>query len=213
MKWSEKVWQLAEPVYRSILTHPFIIELAEGTLSRERFLFYLNQDALYIDNYCRVLAHIASRLKRKEHVEDFLRFASDGIAVEKELHRSYLGAIDKNAAPTPTCLLYNCFETAQAMAPVEVEAAAILPCFWIYQQVGKNILESSLPDNPYYRWILTYGDEAFAESTRRAIEICDELAEAGSEEIRASMTDAFMTAARMEWMFWNSAYNLEKWEI
>ena len=41
----------------------------------------------------------------------------------------------------------------------------------------------------------------------------DELAEAGSEEIRASMTDAFMTAARMEWMFWNSAYNLEKWEI
>lgn len=213
MKWSEKVWQLAEPVYRSILTHPFIIELAEGTLSRERFLFYLNQDALYIDNYCRVLAHIASRLKRKEHVEDFLRFASDGIAVEKELHRSYLGAIDKNAAPTPTCLLYNSFESALAMAPVEVEAAAILPCFWIYQQVGVNILASSLPDNPYHRWIATYGDEAFAESTHRAIEICDELADAASEQTRADMTEAFLTAARMEWMFWDSAYNLEKWKI
>ena len=213
MKWSEQVWQLAGPIYRSILSHPFIIELANGTLARERFLFYLNQDAIYIDNYCRVLAHIASRLDCKEHVADFLRFATDGIAVEKALHESYLGLIDPDVDPTPTCLLYNCFETAQAMAPVEVEAAAILPCFWIYHQLRKNILESTLPDNPYYRWILTYGDEAFAESTRRAIEICDELAEAGSEEIRASMTDAFMTAARMEWMFWNSAYNLEKWEI
>ena len=46
MKWSEQVWQLAGPIYRSILSHPFIIELANGTLARERFLFYLNQDAI-----------------------------------------------------------------------------------------------------------------------------------------------------------------------
>jgi len=214
MKWSEEVRQLADSVYRSILELPFVRELADGRLARERFLFYLRQDAIYIENYSRVLAHIASRLPRREQTEDFLRFAADGIAVEKALHASYLGeSAGDGTRPTPTCLLYTSYEAALATAPVEVEAAAILPCFWVYKCVGEAILAAAKPGNPYFHWIETYGDETFAESNRRAIAICDELAAGAAPDVRRRMTEAFLTATRMEWMFWNSAYRLEKWEI
>ena len=81
-RWSLGAWEAALPVYRKIIGHPFVEELAAGTLAAERFTHYLRQDALYLDCYAKVLAHIASRAERKDHVAAFLGFASDGIAVE-----------------------------------------------------------------------------------------------------------------------------------
>lgn len=212
-KWSDEAWKAASPVYKEILNLPFVRQLAEGTLSQNRFFFYLEQDSIYIENYCRVLAHIASRLSRQEHIADFLKFASVGIEVEKILHETYLGSEHSSAAPTPTTLLYNSYESAKGLGPVEIEASSILPCFWVYLKVGKHILETSQHENPYFRWIETYSDTDFERSTLRAIEICDELAQNASDEIRMKMTEAFVMATRMEWMFWDSAYNLEKWKI
>lgn len=214
MKWSEEAWQAAEAIYEKILELPFVKELADGTLPDHLFKFYIRQDALYIENYSRVLAHIASRLPDKGHSEDFLRFALDGVLVEKALHEHYIGPGGlAGARMSPTCLLYTSFETAQGLAPVEAEAAAILPCFWVYQKVGEAILAKSSADNPYHQWIATYGDEAFARSTARAIEICDELAERTTPQIREVMTENFIHATRMEWLFWHSAYNQEQWMI
>lgn len=214
MKWSEEAWRSAESVYREILRLPFVQELAAGTLSRERFMFYIRQDSLYVDNYSRVLAHVASRLPGKSMMEDFLKFASDGILVEKALHESFLGGEDLSGLrPTPTCLLYNSYESSKALEPVEIEAASILPCFWVYQRVGVEILAGCRPDNPYRRWIETYGDEAFAASTAEAVAICDSLAEAAGADTRRMMTDIFVRCTKMEWMFWDSAWRLEQWPI
>ncbi|MCI7140557.1 TenA family protein [Alistipes sp.] len=214
-RWSDQAWEAAEPVYRRIIEHPFVRELAAGSLSEERFRHYLRQDALYLDGYARRLAHIAARLTRKEHTEAFLHFALEGIEVERALHASFLGG--EHPSPdeiSPTCLLYTSVLESQATAPVEVEAAAVLPCFVVYQRVGEEILARRQDDaNPYRRWIETYGDASFAEAAARAVRICDELAEAASEEIRRRMTDLFVRCTRMEWMFWESAWNLEKWKI
>lgn len=216
IRWSDRAWEAAGPVYRRIIEHPFVEALAAGDLSEERFRYYLRQDALYLDGYARRLAHIAARLTRKEHTEAFLHFALDGIEVERALHASFLGG--EHPAPeeiSPTCLLYTSVLESQATAPVEVEAAAVLPCFVVYQRVGEAILARQMEgrENPYRRWIETYGDRFFAEATARAVAICDELADAASEEIRRRMTELFVRCTRMEWMFWESAWNLEKWKI
>lgn len=213
-KWSDEVWQLAEPIYREILNLPFVKELADGTLDRERFLFYIRQDSIYVENYAHVLAHVASRLPRMEHMEDFLKYALDGVAMERILHEAYLGPEGRgDAVATPTCLLYNSYESAMGLQPVEVEAAVILPCFWVYQRVGSDIVDRSSDANPYAAWIKAYADPYMEQSTRRAIEILDELAANASPAVRKQMTEAFVNATRMEWMFWHSAYNMEKWEI
>lgn len=226
-RWSDQAWKAAEPVYRRIIEHPFVGELAAGSLSEERFRYYLRQDALYLDGYARRLAHIAARLTRKEHTEAFLHFALEGIEVERALHASFLGG--EHPAPdeiSPTCLLYTSVLDAQALAPVEVEAAAVLPCFVVYQRVGESILarqrsctaadgtgNGAAVENPYRRWIETYADPGFAAASDRATQICDTLAAEAGAEIRRRMTDIFVRCTRMEWMFWDSAWNLENWKI
>lgn len=214
-RWSDSAWEAARPVYEKILEHPFVRALADGTLSAERFRFYLRQDALYLDGYARRLAHIAARLGRKEHTEAFLRFAADGIAVERALHEQFLGG--EHPAPeeiSPACLLYTSVLESQATAPVEVEAAAVLPCFVVYQRVGEAIhAQQQGTENPYRQWIETYADPAFAASTAEATAICDALADAAGDATRRRMTDIFVRGTRMEWLFWESAWQLETWKI
>lgn len=214
-KWSDAAWEAALPVYRRIIEHPFVVELGEGTLSAERFLFYLRQDALYLDGYARRLAHVASRLQRKEHTEAFLRFASDGIEVERALHAVFLqGNMPSDEEVSPTCLLYTSLQDSMATAPVELEATALLPCFRVYQRVGETILKRQQGhENPYRQWIETYGDPQFAAASELAVRICDELAEEATPARQKQMTDIFVRCTRMEWMFWESAWQLEKWKI
>ena len=103
---------------------------------------------------------------------------------------------------------------AVARTAVAVEAAAILPCFWVYLEVGKHILSiARLDGNPYADWIRAYSDPAFEASNARAIEICDQLAEAATPEVRARMTDIFLQCTRLEWLFWHSAYEDLRWPL
>ncbi|SHE43117.1 TenA family protein [Dysgonomonas macrotermitis] len=216
MKWSEKTWLAAKPVYDKILELPFIQELMNGTLANEKFIFYIRQDAVYLAEYGRVLTGIASRLASIKHISAFLNFASESIIVEQALHESFVHELssDKTEA-TPSCLLYTSYLQKQlAGAPLEVALASVLPCFWIYKEVGDYILENQAKgNNPYQSWIDTYGGEGFSESVSLAISICDEVAEQCTGAQQQAMTEAYLMCSKFEWMFWESAYRQEEWKI
>lgn len=204
-KWSEKAWQASLPIIEQIKHQPFIRGLAEGTLPDDIFCFYISQDRLYLDVYTRVLAHIASRLPDMADVETFLGFAVDGVAVEKELHARFNP--DKNAVMSQACEFYTSFLRARSQHDIAVEAAAILPCFWVYLEVGRHILSvANLEGNLYRAWIETYSDPAFDVSTEKAIDVCDRLAATASPRVRDEMTATFLEATRLESLFWQSAY-------
>ncbi|MDH6307517.1 thiaminase/transcriptional activator TenA [Dysgonomonas sp. PFB1-18] len=217
MKWSEEAWQAAKPVYDKIIEQPFINGLINGTLAEEKFIFYIRQDALYLAEYGKVLTAIASRLNKPEHIEAFIHFAGDSMAVEKALHESFVSKISSSAKQeaSPSCLLYTSYLLRQvATSPVEVMLAAVLPCFWIYKEVGDYILKHQIKgNNPYQSWIDTYGGEEFEQSVKTAIAICDELAEKCTPEQRQAMMDAYVMCSKMEWLFWDSAWRLEKWAV
>jgi thiaminase/transcriptional activator TenA len=215
MKWSETAWNEAKPIYNRILELPFIKEIIEGTLEQKRFNFYIQQDALYLADYGRILAAIGAKLKKPEHTEAFLHFAGDSVAVEKALHESFLSKQETKAIASPGCLLYTSYLFRQlADQPVEVALAAVLPCFRIYKEVGDHILEhQNKKDNPYRNWIDTYGGKDFEKSVNLAISICDEIADKCTEEQRQAMTEAYVMCSRMEWIFWDSTYRMEQWEV
>ena len=98
-------------------------------------------------------------------------------------------------------------------APHQVLVATLLPCFWIYWEVGNHIMDRAAPDNPYQAWIDTYADEAFGAAVQAVIAIADKAAAETSEPVRADMLAAFTHAAQLEWMFWDSAYRLESWPV
>lgn len=206
-KWSDRVWERVRPILVEIMELPFLTELANGTLPDEKFRFYISQDNKYIDVYTRVLAHIASRLPDMDDVETFLSFANDGVAMERIVHAQYNP--DRNIQKSNACEFYTSFLKAQAQEDIAVEAASILPCFWVYLAVGKYLLTIAKMDgNPYKTWLEAYSDPAFDESTAKAIAICDKLAAATTEAVREQMTEVFIKATKLEWLFWNSAYYL-----
>jgi thiaminase (transcriptional activator TenA) len=220
MKFSQDAWQRIAPVYAAILELPFNRELAAGTLSRERFTFYLLQDAYYLTYFARALAVTAARAPDNDALIQFAGSAREAVVVERALHEGFFkeyGVSDAEAAaaePSPTCAHYTHYLLGLAYnAPYEVSVGALLPCFWIYWEVGKHLLGIAAADNPYRNWIDTYADEAFALGVRKVITIADQMAEAASPTIRDQMSDAFVRASRLEWMFWDSAYRLERWPI
>ncbi|MDE6296260.1 MAG: TenA family protein [Muribaculaceae bacterium] len=216
VNWCEIVWRDASDIYDAIIAHPFIRELQEGTLSRERYLYYLSQDKIYLGQYFRVLAHIASRIEPADFADDFLRFATDGILVERNLHSFFLdGESGKQIVASPSCALYTSTLKSMAYEPMEVEAASVLPCFMVYYRVGCHIYNhaSKVSGHPYRKWIDTYADKSFKTATERAMEICNILASRTTDEIRNRMTAIFRYCTKMEYLFWDSAWKLEKWKI
>ena len=116
--------------------------------------------------------------------------------------------------PSPTCSGYADFLVATAYRqPFAVAVAALVPCFQIYHEVGKELHAAARADNPYQRWIDTYKDEAFGESVREVLALTDAALAADGPAVRAGMREAYLKAVRYEWMFWDSAYRLEAWPI
>ena len=217
-RFSDQLWQSITPIYRAILDHPFIAELTSGTLSRERFVFYMKQDALYLQDFSRALALAGVRSPAVADLQAFLSYASGAIVVERALHEGYFRDFDAtlDVDMAPACFTYSHFLLSTAALGSYPEAiAALLPCFWIYRDVGREIYArsaGSLAANPYARWIETYAGDDFDASVQRAIEITDRVAADASAADRQRMRRAFETCSRLEWMFWDSAYRLESWQ-
>jgi thiaminase/transcriptional activator TenA len=213
MQFSDKLWSRIAPIYRAIIEHPFNRELAAGTLSPDRFAFYIQQDALYLAEYSRVLSVLAGR--SSEAAEDFIRFAGNVFAVEQSLHREFFAAfhIDQpEQKQSPSCFAYTNYLTATVFQRSSEEAtAAVLPCFWIYREAGRHICHHAVSENPYQKWIDAYAGEDFSRSVDRAIAIANAAAENAPAPLRALMEKAFETASLLEWMFWDSAWRMETW--
>lgn len=213
--WYKSISTQTDYILDKINGHPFIEELMAGTLSKDVFLFYIGQDALYLATYKRVLAEVGIKCA-DDDCQFFLDAATGIIHVEDALHQIFLKDHSISNEASPTCELYISYLSRMAHTHSTEEAlAAVLPCFTIYKQVGDYILanQTNKENNPYQDWINTYGGEEFAKSVAKATEITIRYAESASPETLEKMNQAFEKASKLEWMFWDSAYNQEQWKI
>ena len=217
---SERAWQSTAPLRAAIHALPFNTELAAGTLSQERFQGYIVQDAIYLADYARTLALAAARGPDAATLRSFAESALEAVAVEQILHEQYLTqfGLDPGAAtraePTPDCLAYTSFLLATAYhEPWEVLVAALLPCFWLYWDVGNAISRSTVPNNPYRAWIDTYADEGFGAAVKAVIAVTDQAADGTTEAVRGRMMTAFIRACQYEWLLWDGAYQRRGWPV
>jgi thiaminase (transcriptional activator TenA) len=215
---SEEARQRTRGLRAAIDVLPFNTELAAGTLSRECFRHYITQDALYLGQFSRVLAIAAAKAPDAATLQNFAQSALGAVAVEQKLHERYLAefgvdpAMLAAAEPAPDCLAYTSFLIAAAYhEPWEVLVAALLPCFWIYWDVGCAIAAAAAVDNPYRAWIETYADPQFGAAVEQVIAVADRAADAASAAMRERMLAAFIRAAQYEWLFWDGAYQRRSW--
>ena len=221
VQFSLQAWKNIETIYQAILTMPFVKELEQGSLDRQIFQHYMIQDGIYLGEFARVLAVISAKAPTPDMQLEFANSVREAIVVERGLHENFFadfGIKAKDALatePSPTCLNYTNFLIATAYQhSFAVTVATVLPCFWIYLEVGKHIYQqANTQANPYQKWIDTYIDVGFEASVNYVIRVADESAQKASVRELELMNKVFSRASQFEWMFWDSAYRLEKWKI
>ncbi len=213
---SDTLWDLASPIWQAIKVHPFLQELEAGTLPIETFSYYIVQDYHYLAGFGRCAAAALSAAPDTETARRLLGRVTT--PVERPLHGTLFEALGvtmdevTRSQPAPTNLAYqNHMEVAMDVGGMACGVAALLPCPRIYHEVGKLLTE---PDHPVFKiWQSTYSEGLLEESTRAWSEILDDLADTAGPELRARMTEAYLTSSKYEHMFWTMAYNREQWPV
>jgi len=207
MKSSEQAWQKSIGVINATISHPFNQEMMNGTLTYNKFSYYIEQDSLWLHDFGRCNSMIAGKIK-SEYAPIFLRHAKNCFAAEKGILVQYPDII-KTGLIAPTTISFTSYLLSIcAIEPVELAIAAILPSFWVYKEVGSSIAKNSVNNNTYTKLIEMHSGEAYSESINEVIRIFDELGKNTTNEIRKKMIDVFYKSTWLEWHFWNDAYNL-----
>ena len=217
---SGELWKSIEGIYGAILRHPFLTGLTDGSLSHESFRFYAIQDALYLREFARSLSIAAARAPQDDWIIMFDEHAAGALRVERALHESFFsewGLTPSDVAATPlapTNVAYTSYLLAVAYGGAFHEAiAALLPCYWIYWEVGKELERAGSPDPLYRKWIGTYASEEFGSLVRAVIDAVDRTALTLPPRELDAMRRHFVTTSRYEWMFWEMGYRREGWPV
>lgn len=207
---SQQAWRESAQIIQKIKNHPFNQKLMNGSLERDKFAYYIEQDTHYLQVYSRVNAIIASRIAPK-YTSAFLKTsdysANDEQAFVHELLK-YKLKLPQTGLIAPATHRYNqhLLKIAQH-EPVAVAVAAILPCQWIYFDVGTYMAKHATANNPYAPWFKTYSSDSSKTTTERTIQIFDELARTETTKTKERMIEVFKESSQLELDFWDDAYH------
>jgi len=208
------------PLWHRQREHPFVVALGNGSLPRANFEFYIRQDALFLDELTKTFAYAVTKTADHDEMEQLGKYVLNTLLVEAELHRRYserFGLTPSEMAATrmaPTNYAYTRhLLSIAATGTLPDLLTAILPCAWIYAEVGRHLVGDTPPtsDHPYVEWLATYASPDFDAVGIWIRERLDARAASLSPEEEARLQEIFLISTRYEWLFWEMAWHLEEW--
>lgn len=220
-KFSAQLRRRAGRIWRAIDAHPFLRELHAGTLPMNRFTYFILQDYVYLLDFAQVLCLGGAKSPDLETLELFCRHALGAVEVERSFHASFgksLGLSRRQLDAVPKGPITQAYighlQSVARGGTLGGLVAAVLPCYWIYGEVGRR-LHKNRPRKPkiYRQWIETYASETFWRPVREQIRLLDRLGAVAHGSEKKLMIEHFILSSRYELMFWEQAYRLESWPV
>lgn len=219
MRFTTEARMAAEDLWEKSKKHPFIQELQAGTLAPDIFRYYLLQDRYYLEQFAQIHQKAAELAHQPEEKQLFLAGVTGLEEAEVAVREGFFKDLriteqEIAAVPiAPTAYHYTTHMYRELLSGSTARtAAALLPCYWLYQEIGKQLIESGSSDPLYQRWIETYDSDGYREAVTRQRELTDRLAAQATEGERRAMLQGFLVSSYQEWKFWEMAYVQEKWE-
>ncbi|QLD87796.1 thiaminase II [Natronomonas salina] len=219
MGFTEELEPILDRIVAETLEHPMVARLGDGTLDEEPFEEWVRQDYRYLVEYNRVFALGAAKAPDLDRMRTFATLMDETLHTEMDLHREYAAEFGiseaelETTAPSPTTQGYTDFlvRTASHGSFGDL-VAALLPCMWGFNEVGRRLDERGRPDDERYaEWIATYAGEEFTELTEWCIGLLDDVAADAAPRTRDRYRDLFTTSMRYEYRFWDAAWRQEGW--
>ena len=213
-----KLREKADKIWKKIFEHPFVVELYQGTLPREKFVFYVLQDYNYLVGLVRALTIIASKADF-EVSRKILELAHAEASIEMKNYEELLSRLGYtledavNIEPAPTNVAYTNFMiSTSTLGTVWEGLVALLPCFWSYAEIAEYHRDK-LRENPvslYVDWAKVY----LSEEYKRVVNELRGLIDTAYPKVDLEKLERiFIQGSKYEYMFWDMAYNIEKWPI
>lgn len=200
--------------FTKIYQHTYVQQLHNGTLPRQKFKEYLQQDGMYLLDLVTTLKLIATKLTDATQRTTLTKLATETIDYERTMLAQYLYAgqeFFQKKEPVAKILPVQVYtdhllQTAET-ADAAIAMASILPCFWSYCSLGRQMMEKNIliqPTHPYHAWISCYTDAGYNESVNALIEITGTLGNLASLEVQEQMIVAFGKSAEHELGFYEA---------
>lgn len=167
---SSKLWQANQDLAQACLEHPFVQGIADGTLDRRKFAYYVQQDVFFLEAFARAYSIAAAKTQDWQGFQVFHALAS-GVLEELSLHQGYVAAWGVNlhsAEPGPATRCYTDFLLATAWGgDIGLTTAAMSPCMSLYAFLGEQLAVGGIPNHQYADWIRTYTSPEFRQLSQQ----------------------------------------------
>lgn len=201
----------ARQMWEACYHHPFVQEIGRGSLNKNIFKFYLQQDYKFLLEFSKIYALAAAKANSEEFVKKFT-----GIQIrildELELHRQYFMELGMELSEInsikPTFI--NSAYTSSIMAVgysqglIEL-VVALLPCPWTYFDFACRLKEEyaqNYENNFYKKWIDAHTG---GETCKCLLRVLKNMY-VDKKKVE-NLVDIFMVSVQFEYLFWNMAYN------
>lgn len=215
-KLSQKIAVLAEKLWPRYLCHPFITQMADGTLPLEKFRYYMLQDYLYLRDYTKILAAILQKADTFEQI----RFLSGEI--ESIPRRNLSHPYSLHATPWSTeeeirqahTHIDNCAYSHYMLCETQngnvlTGLVALLNCSWSYAYIAEQMVQrypQALQNKTYGAWFAGYLSEEYRKANQDLIDHIDALAASISPQEENRLCELFEKCCLFDLRFWDMAY-------
>lgn len=200
------LWQANQDLAHACLVHPFVQEIADGSLPKSQFAYYVGQDAFFLKAFARAYSIAAAKT---ETLQDFqvLHQLATGVLEELQLHQGYAAAwgVDlQQVQPGFATQRYTDFLLATAWSQeIGLTAVAMAPCMRLYAFLGRELAAGGIPEHAYSDWIRTYSSSDFDQLAQQLDTLVEQYAVS-----TAATQSAYRYAMHCERDFFQAA-----WEV
>ena len=200
---TKKLWESNFELASLSLNTKFIQGLKNGNLPKHIFQEYIAQDYFFLESFARAYGLAVYKSKDKYSIKTLSQLLM-GVSDELILHETYSKEwnIDlsnnyiKPATQNYTDFLDNVSKKSNA---IEI-MSAMTPCMRLYAWIGKS-LSSSLFEDKYKEWIITYSHESFEKLAKSLENLIDNYVD--SYDIN-KVSYLYKRAMELELEFFNS---------
>lgn len=218
MTTTERLLTRTAELWDAYLEHPFVRGIADGSLDKEKFRYYMIQDYVYLIDYAKVFALGIAKAQDMETMRLFANYVHQILDGEMDIHKGYMKRLGialsdaESAKPALDNRSYTSYmmRVAYDAGPAEI-AAAILSCALSYEHIARRMLETH-PEayrHPFYgEWVNGYANNEYHQANQALIDLTERLTKNCSEQLMKQLEEIFTVCSQYEMAFWDMAWEM-----
>ena len=206
-------------MWAKIHDHPFLREMADGSLPTAKFAFYVGQNLLFLPELAKAAAIGVAKATDEATMRDFSEVVGNVLNLEIPKNRELLNEVAPDGPAQMTMAPANLAYTRHLITVAyEGGAASILasftPCSWSYGELGRPYAPKRPIDQPAYdRWFEFFSGTEYWETLEAGKSRLDRLCAGLGEAEMRRVSDIFRVSSQLEYLFWDMAYAMQGWPV